>query len=212
MALKLRFVGGKDRLPTAFTGQHLQALRRLTPESAALLGGLWAPKTPSIQKNPTWVSDELILTLDLYFRLERKAKNQHHPEVVALSELLNRLPIHTERPDAARFRNPSGVALKLANFLALDPQHTSVGMRRGGRQDRVIWDEFANDRERLRMLAEVIRGAYRSTGSSRPAEDEVWVERVSRGACRLSVAPLTRASADALVLSNSTQEGGRGGS
>jgi hypothetical protein len=135
----LRFVGGKDRLPTAFTGQHFQALRRLTPESAALLGGLWAPKTPSIQKNPTWVSDELILTLDLHFRLERKAKDQHHPEVVALSELLNRLPIHTERPDAARFRNPSGVALKLANFLALDPQHTSVGASQV-RQDRVEGD------------------------------------------------------------------------
>jgi len=41
VALKLRFVGGKDRLPSGFTGQHLQALRRLTPESSDLLVRHW---------------------------------------------------------------------------------------------------------------------------------------------------------------------------
>lgn len=35
------------------------------------------------------------------------------PEVIELSALPNALPIHTTRPDAEKFRNPNGVALKL---------------------------------------------------------------------------------------------------
>jgi 5-methylcytosine-specific restriction enzyme A len=39
-------------------------------------------------RNPTWVRDEFILALDLYFR-HRPLKICHdHPDVVALSELL----------------------------------------------------------------------------------------------------------------------------
>jgi hypothetical protein len=33
-------------------------------------------------------------------------------QVVALSRLLNELPIHRIRPDVDRFRNPNGLALK----------------------------------------------------------------------------------------------------
>lgn len=37
IASELRFEGGVDRLPAGFSGQSLQAMRRLTPESAILL-------------------------------------------------------------------------------------------------------------------------------------------------------------------------------
>jgi len=124
----------------------------------------------SAQRNPPWERDELILALDLYFRLDRRIPNEDHPEVMSLSGLLNDLPIHSNRPDAVRFRNANGVALKLANFRALDqPGH---GMSRGGKLDRVIWDRFADDRERLSRLADVIRAGHQSLGTSRPAEDE----------------------------------------
>ncbi len=108
--------------------------------------------------------------------MDRKAKNQHNSEVIALSELLKQLPIHTDRPDAVRFRNPNGVALKLANFLALDPSHSSLGMRLGGKLDRVVWDEFVDDRERLSHLAAAIRAGYQSREISKPAEDQDELE------------------------------------
>jgi hypothetical protein len=80
------------------------------------------------------------------------------PEVIALSELLNALPIHTERPDENRFRNPNGVALKLANLRALDqPGH---GMSRGGRRDEEVWNEFSHDGELLHRTAEAIRVGF----------------------------------------------------
>jgi len=73
------------------------------------------------ERNPPWARDELILALDLYFRLMGPDKLPHgKPEVVELSRILKSLPIHTERPDLARFRNTSGVYMKLSNFLSLD--------------------------------------------------------------------------------------------
>ncbi len=124
----------------------------------------------SAQRNPAWERDELILALDLYVRLDRKIPNEDYPDVVALSELLNVLPIHSDRPDEVRFRNPNGVALKLANFRALDqPGH---GMSRGGRLDKVIWDEFVDDPKRLSRLADAIRVGHQSVATPQASEDD----------------------------------------
>ena len=49
-------------------------------------------------RNPPWEYDELILALDLYLR--RGQPSVADPEVIALSQLLNRLPIHESRPDS----------------------------------------------------------------------------------------------------------------
>lgn len=161
VASELRFEGGVERLPEQWTAQSLQTMRRLADESAARLRGIWESRTgrrPA--RNPVWERDELILALDLYFRLDRKVPDDADPEVVALSELLNLLPIHSDPPDEQRFRNPNGVALKLANFRALEqPGH---GMSRGGKRDRQVWDEFSGDPETLGRTANAIREGYGS--------------------------------------------------
>ena len=66
-------------------------------------------------RNPKWHRDEVILALDLYYDLKSGEMNSNNPEVIKLSELLNRLPIHTNRPDQEKFRNANGVNLKLGN-------------------------------------------------------------------------------------------------
>ena len=63
------------------------------------------------KRNPPWHRDELILALDLYERLGRTVADDKHPEVIALSPVLNILPIHSGRPDATRFRNANGVGM-----------------------------------------------------------------------------------------------------
>lgn len=113
-------------------------------------------------RNPTWQRDELILELDLYFKLDRKVPDETHPEVVPLSGLLNSLPIHADRPDVTHFRNSNGVALKLANFRALDQPGHGMGWR--GRGDREVWGEFAGDPTRLAKVALGIR-----SGMQQPA-------------------------------------------
>jgi len=89
-------------------------------------------------RNPTWSRDELILALDLYFRLGGRPASvpKNHPGIVRLSDTLNQLPIHAQRPDAQRFRNPNGVYMKLCNFLRFDPSYTGAGLQGVGEARR----------------------------------------------------------------------------
>lgn len=100
-------------------------------------------------RNPAWTSDELILALDLYFRVNPLHTSEKNPEIQALSRLLNELPVHKERPEPAQFRNPNGVYMKLCNYLRFDPDYKGKGLTRGGRQEEQIWREFATDRIKL---------------------------------------------------------------
>lgn len=108
-------------------------------------------------KNPNWHRDELMLALDLYFDPNRGSIDARNPNIIALSELLNKLPIVSIRPDAERFRNPNGVSLKLSNFLAIDPAYGGKGMERGGKLDKLVFEEFKNDRDRLHHLVQQIK-------------------------------------------------------
>ncbi len=56
-------------------------------------------------RNPPWSRDELILALNLY--LEAGRLNPNDSRVLELSILLNKLPIHTIKPDEEKFRNPN---------------------------------------------------------------------------------------------------------
>jgi 5-methylcytosine-specific restriction enzyme A len=111
-------------------------------------------------RNPAWTRDELILALDVYFELP--SPDQHHPAVIALSALLNRLWASTEFGGATTLRNPSGVSMKLSNFQRFDPKFQDTGRKglaHGGRGDQDVWEEFADDRPRLQATAAAIRAA-----------------------------------------------------
>ncbi|MCL5037299.1 MAG: restriction endonuclease [Chloroflexi bacterium] len=101
------------------------------------------------KRNPPWTRDELILALDLYFKVNPAHISSSHPDVIRLSEVLNELPIHKVRPDSEKFRNPNSVYMKLCNFLRLDPTYHGAGLSRGSKMDIAIWDEFGNDPEQL---------------------------------------------------------------
>src|SRR5437764_5465383 len=92
------------------------------------------------------------------------------PDVVALSSVLNALPIHTVRPDLEKFRNVNGVAMKLANFAALDPAYPGKGLEAGGRRDAEVWDAWHDRRDELERVATAIRA--RATSASFPAVPE----------------------------------------
>src|SRR5579863_1878293 len=106
-----------------------------------------------VARTPAWSRDELILALDLYFRVGKA--RQHHPEVVALSQVLR----SARGGDLAdhSLRSPDSVHLKLQNFLRLDPSYRGAGMTGGGKLESQVWDEFGNDRQRLSNVANSIR-------------------------------------------------------
>lgn len=125
-------------------------------------------------RNPTWTTDELILAMDLYVR--HGQLDDKDPEVIELSRILNLLPIHGPPANEETFRNGNGVALKLANFAAIDPSYTGRGMARGGRGDREVWALYTHRRDELERLARILRsgaGAESFPSDPEPDEDEV---------------------------------------
>jgi 5-methylcytosine-specific restriction enzyme A len=97
-------------------------------------------------RNPDWIRDEVILALDLYIRANRQQLPAAHPEVIRLSELLNRLPIHPHAMRDETFRNPNGISMILGNFLGVDPDHQTPGLSRNNCLHEEVWRDFAGTR------------------------------------------------------------------
>ena len=93
-----------------------------------------------------WTRDELILALDLYFRLPFGRLNRTTPEVIELANLIG--------------RTNNSVALRLVNFAACDPviiESGRTGMPGGISICKPIWDEFLDRKEDLFFEAQQIK-------------------------------------------------------
>jgi 5-methylcytosine-specific restriction protein A len=112
-------------------------------------------------RNPPWKREELILALDLYFRVNIKRDNDNHPEIIRLSTLLSKLPIYTESQKQVNFRNPNGIYMKLCNFSRFDPNYSGRGLSAGSQLDKEIWEAYYGKREELEKVAELIRNSYK---------------------------------------------------
>lgn len=108
-------------------------------------------------RSPKWHRDELILTLDLYFKKDLGSITASNPKIIELSALLNRLPIHKNRLDHVKFRNANGVTLKMSNFLAIDPSYQGKGMTSYSKLDEQVFFEFYEHREELVRIADKLR-------------------------------------------------------
>ena len=117
-------------------------------------------------RNPKWHRDEIILLLDLYFDKNLGSINSNNPKIIALSEFLNRLPIHTHRPSPQKFRNPNGIAMKLANIQALDPNYKGKGLDAYSKLKKEVFEEFHLDIERLHKIANQIKQKSDNCGVS----------------------------------------------
>jgi 5-methylcytosine-specific restriction protein A len=133
-------------------------------------------------RNPTWSRDELILAFDLYMRHRERLPDNDDPEVVELSRALNALYGERAR-DASPFRNPNEVYMKLANFRAVDPLHTSEGKRglsHGGYGTEEIWTEFSRRPDRVKLIASAIREAA-AAGLPQPADNDDDIAEAPEG-------------------------------
>lgn len=122
--------------------------------------------------NPSWQFDELILALDLYLTWRPKQPPAGHPDLVALSDTLQRLPVHPSDARADDFRNVNSVRRKLGDFTAPDPEYEGKGTK-GGEGVHLVWAEFAADPEALAAAVELITASvdalpYRLQTTTRP--------------------------------------------
>lgn len=153
------------------TEQGLAA--RSDPRSTPL--HVWArPDVAPTKELLDWTRDEDILALDLFVRagslnggpLPGKADRR----VVELSRQLQSLPVYPLRRRGPKFRNPPGVALKLANFRAVErlvklanripgAESLPAGMPSTSTVDREVFEEFFElDFRGLSEAAQAIRG------------------------------------------------------
>jgi 5-methylcytosine-specific restriction enzyme A len=112
------------------------------------------PNPLSNKRPPNWEREELILALDLYFKLSSNQFEETNPSVIELSRLLNKIADLIDLEKSEKFRNPAGVASKLHNFSHLE---TGKGRSHVGTNDRKIWGEFSNNQEKLHIEADKIR-------------------------------------------------------
>lgn len=110
------------------------------------------------QRNPRWSEEELILALDLYLSCGTIAAKGS--EVNELSRLLRDMSIHPEGAITESFRNPNGVALKLANFAAIDPNYVGGVMSNYARRDVEVWEKYSSDEDTLAAIAAKIREGH----------------------------------------------------
>lgn len=133
-------------------------------------------------KNPKWVRDELILLLNLYFEIDFAHKqDEDFPKIKELSKLLNLLPIHDVNLRGKDFRNPTGVNMKLRNFLRLDSTYPGKGLEAGSKLDAEVWNEFASDPDRLRDTAMAIARGYQVLPQSHSYSDDQDDEEFPEG-------------------------------
>ena len=106
-------------------------------------------------KNPTWVIDELLIVLELY--LKKGWLDRDNQNIIEVSDLLNRLPIHKRTSRDEKFRNENGISMKLGNFMRLDPNYEGKGLERGNKLEKVVWEQYHNNLSELSSIVDSIK-------------------------------------------------------
>ncbi len=96
-----------------------------------------------------WIREELILAINLYWKLEFGKIHQRNPEVQKLAALIG--------------RTPASIVYKLGNFASFDPslkERGVGGLSNTSKLDEEIWNEFFQNFEALSYESEVLRASY----------------------------------------------------
>lgn len=123
-------------------------------------------------RNPTWSKEEIILALDLYFKLDYGQMHGRNPLIIQLSKDLRNLNIHKDIPEKEKFRSVNSVALKLANLKKSDQNFSGKGMRDGGKLEKELWNKFHTHRDKLSKEADLIRQLYLKPKSEKQKASE----------------------------------------
>jgi predicted HNH restriction endonuclease len=138
------------------------------------------------KRNPKWSRDELILAIDLYLRNRTSPPAKDSTEVVALSAFLNHMGEVLGAITTDEYRNANGVYMKMMNFRRFDPGYTDqgkVGLRRGNKDEEVVWNEYATDPKRLSEVVYAIRTAveFHTYDRELAGTDEPDIEEAEEG-------------------------------
>ena len=131
------------------------------------------------QGNPDWTRDETVLAMDVLLKSGMKHASTTDSAVRDLSELLRRCNIHPLSSRTDRFRNLSGVVMKIQNLRACAD---GTGLRTT-KTDRAVWAAFHNKPDQLAEEAARIRADLEFLAQTPPSEaddDGVYQENTVR--------------------------------
>lgn len=118
------------------------------------------------RRNPDWAWDEIVLACDLVMQNGGRWLPAENAQVIALSELLQKMTIHPPEARRADFRNPNGVGRKTADIATSLPGYAGRPTN-GGRRDKEVIARFLAEPDVMHVMAEAIRG---SVASGEPAD------------------------------------------
>jgi 5-methylcytosine-specific restriction protein A len=133
-------------------------------------------------RSDVWTRDELILALDLYFRIQfRKASgssSENYNDILAVSVVLKQIAqLISSR--IGKTRSIASLRMKLANFQSLDPAHIKKGRKglpKGGAADIEVWRLFSSNLLGLEAAAEGIMWALGTSEIEKAKDDPETVE------------------------------------
>ncbi|MBV9448197.1 MAG: HNH endonuclease [Streptosporangiaceae bacterium] len=108
------------------------------------------------RRNPDWEWDELVLACDLVMRNGGHWLPAENPQVIELSELLQRMTLHPREVRRADFRNPNGVGRKTADIATALPGYAGRPTN-GGRRDKEVIAKFLAEPDVMHSVADSIR-------------------------------------------------------
>lgn len=108
-------------------------------------------------RNPKWTRDEIIIALDFYLRHAPRIPGKSSDAIAELSATLRKLHERNSGTLTQTFRNVNGVYMKLMNFRRFDPSYTGSGLKAGGKDEELLWNEYESDISALRQAAMTIR-------------------------------------------------------
>jgi hypothetical protein len=102
-----------------------------------------------------WVEEEIRLLLAFYEKMNSGDMHKNHPIVIQASNEIRGLLINRENSKDPKFRNPNGIALKMANFLFLDPNYIGKGMKGCSALDKKVFNDYFNLTPQLEPVADI---------------------------------------------------------
>lgn len=106
-----------------------------------------------------WSREETIIAFNVYCKIPFKSSSKNNPTVIKYAKIIG--------------RSPSALNMKIGNLGRLDPELRKkgiVGLSNGSKLEKVIWDEFNGNWEKLAFESELLISKFESKPIEKVAE------------------------------------------
>lgn len=118
-----------------------------------------------------WTREETIIAFNVYCKIPFKSSGKTNPTIIKYAKIIG--------------RTPSALNMKIGNLGRLDPELKKkgiVGLSGGSKMDKIIWDEFNGNWEKLAYESEFLIAKYENKSIEDVAEiDLMEIEEFPKG-------------------------------